>query len=106
MLALAVIAIGLVAIVGMIPHGIQSSRDAADNTDGARLIKRQIEQSIIYLGGVLGHYAADLGNPMHCTVHFNGWAEGYPNPKNFPVGRDANGLHSRFESNYVNNAIE
>ena len=31
-LALAIMAIGLIAIIGMIPQGVQSSRDAADNT--------------------------------------------------------------------------
>jgi hypothetical protein len=55
---------------------------------------------------VLAHYVTDLGNPLHCTVHFNGWAEGYPDPKTFPAGRAANEIHARFEDNYVNSAIE
>jgi uncharacterized protein (TIGR02598 family) len=38
MLALAIIAIGLVAIIGMIPQGIQASRDAADNTISATIV--------------------------------------------------------------------
>jgi uncharacterized protein (TIGR02598 family) len=38
MLALAVIAIGLVAIIGLIPQGIQASRDAADNTLVATIV--------------------------------------------------------------------
>jgi uncharacterized protein (TIGR02598 family) len=37
MLALAVIAIGLIAIVGLIPRGVQASRDAADNTLAATI---------------------------------------------------------------------
>ena len=37
MLALGVIAIGLIAIVGMIPQGVQASRDAADNTLSATI---------------------------------------------------------------------
>lgn len=32
MLALAIIAIGLIAIIGLIPQGVQASRGAADNT--------------------------------------------------------------------------
>jgi uncharacterized protein (TIGR02598 family) len=38
MLALAVVAIGLVAIIGLIPQGIQASRDAADNTLAATIV--------------------------------------------------------------------
>ena len=37
MLALAVIAIGLIAVVGLIPQGVQASRDAADNTLAATI---------------------------------------------------------------------
>ena len=36
-LALAVMAIGLIAILGLIPQGVQSSRDAADNTLAATI---------------------------------------------------------------------
>ena len=37
-LALAVSAIGLVAILGLLPQGLQASRDAADNTISATLV--------------------------------------------------------------------
>jgi type II secretory pathway pseudopilin PulG len=37
MVALVVIAVGLIAIVGLIPQGIQSSRDASDNTIAASI---------------------------------------------------------------------
>ena len=79
-------------------------RDSAKDTEAARRNRGQIEDSIIYLAGVLAHYVADLGNPLHCTVHYNGWMEGYPNPNNFAAGRAANGIHSRFEADFVNNA--
>ena len=36
-LALAIMAIGLIAIIGMIPQGVQSGRDAADNTLAATI---------------------------------------------------------------------
>jgi uncharacterized protein (TIGR02598 family) len=38
MVALVVIAVGLIAIVGLIPQGIQSSRSAADNTLSATIV--------------------------------------------------------------------
>ena len=37
-LALAVSAIGLVAILGLLPQGLQASRDAADNTISATIV--------------------------------------------------------------------
>ena len=77
-------------------------RDCSEDT----LVKGQIEESVIYLAGVLAHYVTDLGNPLHCTVHFNGWAQEYPNPKNYPVGRAASEIHARFEEDYVDRSID
>jgi hypothetical protein len=80
-------------------------RDAREDTDTERLVRHQIEESIIYLAGVMAHFVTDLGNPLHCTVHFNGWDPAYPNPNGYPAGRDARGIHSRFESQYVDKAV-
>ena len=38
MLALAIMAIGLIAIIGLIPQGVKSSRDASENTLVATLV--------------------------------------------------------------------
>jgi hypothetical protein len=57
--------------------------------------------AVVY-AGILGHYAADSTMPMHLTIHFNGWAEGSPNPENFRMDRM---FHSRYENAYVNAAI-
>jgi len=78
-------------------------RDASPDTPE---VTRQVEENIIYNAGVVAHYVTDLSNPLHTTVHHNGWAEGYPNPKGYPNVRAANGLHSRFESAYVDKAID
>jgi uncharacterized protein (TIGR02598 family) len=43
-LALAIMAIGLIAIIGMIPQGVQSSRDAADNTLAATIVHDTFNQ--------------------------------------------------------------
>jgi hypothetical protein len=37
------------------------------------------------------------------SIHFNGWADNTPNPKNYTKDRT---LHSRYEAAYVNAAIE
>ena len=57
----------------------------------------------VYIAGVLGHYVGDASQPMHMSIHFNGWADNSPNPKNYSKDR---GLHSRYEAAYVNAAIE
>jgi hypothetical protein len=47
--------------------------------------------------GVWSHYVADASQPLHVSVHFNGWGD-YPNPEGL---RKAKGLHSAFESVFV-----
>lgn len=60
--------------------------------------RRYIEQRIINDAGILGHYVADAANPHHATIHYNGWAEGAPNPNGFTTDRE---FHRRFESDFV-----
>ncbi|MDP2958782.1 MAG: hypothetical protein Q8N53_20325 [Longimicrobiales bacterium] len=57
-----------------------------------------IEERIVNDAGILGHYVTDAANPHHTTIHFNGWAEGSPNPAGYTTGRD---FHARFESDFV-----
>ena len=56
----------------------------------------QIEQNIIYYAGVMGHYVADGSQPLHTTIHFNGWSTS-SNPNLYT--REP--LHWRFEGEYV-----
>lgn len=63
--------------------------------------REQIEQNIIYYGGVLGHYVADASQPLHVTIHFNGWSAS-SNPENYT--REP--LHWRFEGEYVKAKIK
>jgi len=52
--------------------------------------------------GVWAHYVGDASQPMHASVHYNGWGEG-PNPEGFVVTQ---GLHAKFESDFVNANIK
>jgi len=45
----------------------------------------------------------DSSQPLHLTIHFNGWAEGVANPNNYTKDR---GFHHRYEGLYVEAAIE
>jgi len=73
-------------------------------TDSNR--RKWIEQRIINDAGILGHYVADVSNPHHTTIHFNGWSG--DNPKDYTVfTREPNqGIHHRFEEEYVKTHIQ
>jgi len=57
----------------------------------------------VFYAGVLGHYVADGSQPMHLSIHYNGWADGEPNPRNFTKDRM---FHNRFEAAYVTRAVD
>ena len=61
-----------------------------------------IEQRIIDDAGILGHYVADGSNPLHTTVHHNGWVS-RNNPRGFTTD---NTLHGRFEGKFVDGHIK
>jgi hypothetical protein len=50
----------------------------------------------VFYAGWLGHYVADGAQPLHTTIHYNGWAG--PNPNGYTTRP---GIHSQFESIYV-----
>lgn len=56
----------------------------------------QIEQNIVYYAGVLGHYVADGSQPLHTTIHYDGWTT-----SDNPDGFTRESIHGRFESEYV-----
>jgi hypothetical protein len=58
--------------------------------------REQIEQNIIYYAGVVGHYIADGSQPLHTTIHFNGWSTSQN-----PDLNTREPLHWRFEGEYV-----
>src|SRR5437870_917583 len=83
---------------GRLVNAFRYWRDAKDPKD-----QQSLRANAVYVAGVLGHYVGDASQPLHVTIHFNGWAEGAPNPKNFTTDRK---FHSRYESLYVNVAID
>ena len=62
---------------------------------------REIEQTIIFYAGWLGHYVADATQPLHATIHFDGWVG--PNPEGFRTQR---GIHGEFEGAFVSANIK
>jgi len=47
--------------------------------------------------GYWAHFVGDASQPLHVTVHYNGWGD-YPNPQGFET---ATGLHAKFETAFV-----
>jgi hypothetical protein len=75
-------------------------RETTAHTEAERAIRQQVQANVLYTAGVLAHYVTDLSNPMHASVHSDGWAPGYPNPHGY-AGKPGKGIHGRFESLYV-----
>ena len=65
---------------------------AADRTAREALVLRDL--------GVLAHYVGDGGQPLHVTVHFNGWGSG-PNPSGYTTDR----IHGPFEGALVRRSV-
>jgi len=78
---------------------------AHDSSAAVRAQEKEIrtidEQQILADLGMWGHYVGDACQPLHATVHFNGWGN-YPNPKGYANARNT---HSFFESEFVNKFI-
>jgi hypothetical protein len=63
---------------------------------------RAIDQELILRDvGVWGHFVEDACQPLHVTIHFNGWGK-YPNPDGFTESYQT---HSFFESTFVNRHV-
>jgi hypothetical protein len=59
------------------------------------------EQLIIRDLGYWSHFVADASQPMHVSVHFNGWGN-FPNPKGYTTAP----IHAPFEGTFVRNFID
>lgn len=47
--------------------------------------------------GIWSHYVADASQPLHVSVHFNGWGN-FPNPEGYTNSKN---LHAHFEGEFV-----
>lgn len=58
--------------------------------------RRYLEQDLAFYAGWLGHYTGDGAQPLHVTIHHDGWQG--PNPKGYT--RDPR-VHGKYETAYV-----
>jgi hypothetical protein len=98
--------------IGTAPYGIKEWgemltgafrrwREMPEGTPAEKTRRRMHERSILFMAGVLGHWITDLSQPMHTSIHVTSWHASAPNPQ----GYSGRGLHSRFETNYVDRVI-
>lgn len=75
------------------------ARTAVDPADRAWFDadRRRRERLVIRDLGVWSHYVGDASQPMHVSIHFDGWGP-TANPRGFSTKR---GLHARFEGAFV-----
>lgn len=55
-----------------------------------------VEQAALFYAGWLGHYVGDGSQPLHTTIHYNGWVG--PNPHGYTT---AHSIHWDFEGPFV-----
>ncbi|WP_372786580.1 S1/P1 Nuclease [Phenylobacterium sp.] len=59
------------------------------------------EGQILTAIGNLSHFVGDGSQPLHVTVHFNGWGD-FPNPNNYAQAK----LHAAFEGDLVKATVK
>jgi hypothetical protein len=57
------------------------------------------QANIVYMMGVMGHYVGDCAQPLHTTIHHNGWVG--PNPQNYSVWQ---GIHGWIDGGFIGKA--
>ena len=62
--------------------------------------RRLREALVIHDIGVWGHFVGDGSQPLHVTVHYNGWGD-YPNPNHY-TGEH---IHAAFEGAFVRDYV-
>lgn len=62
--------------------------------------RRRREALILGTIGALAHYVGDGSQPLHLSVHYNGWGD-YPNPKGYTRER----IHGPFEGALVRGGV-
>jgi len=95
--------------VGYLPYAIVENygrlRNAFRQWRNAKTAqdRESARANAVFYAGLIGHYAGDGTQPMHLTIHYNGWSDDVPNPKNFTKDRM---FHTRYENAYVNRAVD
>lgn len=63
--------------------------------------RKRREHQILIAIGELSHFVGDGSQPLHVTVHFNGWGD-FPNPNGYSTAK----LHGPFEGDLVRATVK
>jgi hypothetical protein len=76
---------------------------AASAADRAAFARRTTLREMLTIRdlGVWGHFVGDGSQPLHVSVHYNGWGD-YPNPHGYSTAHD---VHARFEGEFVRDHV-
>jgi hypothetical protein len=75
-----------------------STLNALEKAGGTPAEIENAKEDIIYVMGVMGHFVGDASQPLHTTMHFNGWA-GTNNPNHYTTWR---GFHAWIDGGFFN----
>jgi hypothetical protein len=67
----------------------------------SQTVKTYREQLTIHDIGIFSHFVGDGSQPLHVTIHYNGWGN-YPNPQQYSTEKNT---HAEFESDWVSRYI-
>jgi hypothetical protein len=67
-----------------------------DPSEAGKAQSENLRRDIAFYAGWLGHYTADGAQPLHDTIHHDGWQG--PNPHGYTTDH---AIHGRFESKFV-----
>ncbi len=68
----------------------------ADERKWFEVDRRLREKLIVNNIGIWSHYVGDASQPLHVSVHYNGWGD-YPNPNGYTTKK----MHAHFEGEFV-----
>jgi hypothetical protein len=71
-------------------------RALADPSEASKSATKYLSMDIAFYMGWLGHYTADGAQPLHDTIHHDGWVGA--NPKRYTTDPR---VHGRFETSFV-----
>ncbi len=77
-------------------YGARNAADPRDRDFFASM--RDLEQLLVIRDiGYWSHFVGDASQPLHTSIHYDGWIDRYPGSK---------GLHAHFESDYVSTYLD
>ena len=77
----------------------------AESEEDRAFFRRHLEERETLLLrdlGVWSHYVGDASQPMHVSIHFNGWGD-HPNPQGFTTAKTT---HANFEGEFVRARVD